>query len=206
MPILPPEPFSYPENLFDRGIGTTGEEGLVSSGDWFVTHTKSRSEKALARWLLTRSIQFFLPLYKKQVRLNGRTQTTFAPLFPGYAFVAGGPDARGAARASNHVARCIPVHDQGDLEADLVRIHRLMTGDFPLTPVEKLPPGSPVEVIDGPFAGMTGTILRTGLQTRLVVEVRMIRQGVSVDLDRSAVRPLTADGQAHRARIALIRR
>jgi transcription antitermination factor NusG len=61
-----------------------------------------------------------------------------------------------------------------------------------------------VEVIDGPFAGMTGKVTRVGAQARLIVEVRMINQGVSVDLARSAVRPLTANGQAERARMALI--
>ncbi len=211
MPILPPEPFAFPPNLFSApgaefaGASAFGNSSDDSCGDWYVMHTKSRAEKALARWLLTASVRFFLPLFKKQSRTNGRVQTTFAPLFPGYLFVWGDADARYQALASNQVARCLPVPDQDRLASDLADVYRLMTGDLPLTPVHEIPPGTPVEVIDGPFAGMTGKMLRGGSQTRLFVEVRMINQGVFVELARSAVRPLTENGSAERARIALIR-
>jgi transcription antitermination factor NusG len=202
MPILPAEPFSFPATLF-ADAETPGE--VPADGEWYVMHTKSRAEKALARWLLAASVRFFLPLYKKKALRNGQRRTTYSPLFPGYAFVWGDADARYQALASNQVARCLLVRDQDRLAADLAAVYRLMTGELPLTPVQEIPPGSPVEVIDGPFAGMTGRLIRAGAQTRLFVEVQMINQGVSVELDRSAVRPLTENGSAERARIALIR-
>lgn len=201
MPILPPEPFAFPTNPFAAGA----TEGHESDGEWYVMHTKSRAEKSLARWLFAASVRFFLPLYKKKSIQNGRRVIAFQPLFSGYLFVWGDADARYHALASNQVARCLPVPDQDRLDADLAAVHRLMAGDLPLTPVQQIPPGSPVEVIDGPFAGMTGRMVRVGAQTRLFVEVNMINQGVSVELDRSAVRPLTENGAAERARLALIR-
>jgi transcription antitermination factor NusG len=214
MPILPPEPFAFPANLFAPPLPPSQEDAAGASdqagpeGNWIVLHTKSRAEKALARWLLAASVRFFLPLYKKQSPANGptgRPQTTYAPLFPGYLFAWGDADARYHALASKQVAQCLPVHDQDRLASDLAGVYRLMTGDLPLVPVQQIPPGTPVEVIDGPFAGMTGKMLRAGAQMRLFVEVRMINQGVSVELARSAVRPLTENGTAERARIALIR-
>jgi transcription antitermination factor NusG len=222
MPILPPEPFAFPTNLFtvlgtdasDKpdldpdpvvGIGASGTE--CAEGEWYVLHTKSRAEKALARWLLAASVRFFLPLYKKKSVLNGRAQTSYPPLFPGYLFLWGDADARYQALASNQVARCLPVHDQDRLSTDLFAVYRLMAGDRPLAPLQQIPSGAPVEVIDGPFAGLIGRMIRVGSQTRLFVEVQMINQGVSVELDRSSVRPLTEteNGSAERARIALIR-
>src|SRR5262249_49929530 len=143
------------------------------AGSWLVMHTRSRAEKALARWCLTEEIPFFLPIYKKVVRASGREQTTYPPLFPGYVFVWGDADARYRALASNHVARCLPVHNEQELVTDLTNVYRLMTGDRAVAPVERIPLGAPVEVIEGPFAGMTGKLLRVGSQTRLVVEVRM---------------------------------
>lgn len=198
MPILPPEPFAFPADPF-------ADPGSDPEGRWLVMHTKSRAEKALARWLGTAAVRFFLPLYKKQSVQNGRTQTTYQALFPGYLFVWGDADARSHALASNYVAHCLPAHDQERLAGDLAAVYRLMTGEFPILPAQQIPPGAPVEVIDGPFAGMTGRMVRAGAQTRLIVEVQMIRQGVSVELDRSWVRPMTENGRAERARIALIR-
>lgn len=195
MPILPPEPFLFPPDLF-----STSPEA-----EWSVLHTRSRAEKALARWLLAASVRFFLPLYKKPWSSRGRTQTTYAPLFPGYLFLRGDADARHHALASNLVAHCLPVHDQDGLDADLSGVHRLMAGEVALTPVQALPAGSPVEVVEGPFAGMTGKLVR-GDTTRLLVEVRMINQGVAVEIDRAAVRPYTENGSAERARLALLRR
>src|SRR5262245_60079965 len=173
-----------------------------------VMHTKSRAEKALARRLLAESIPFFLPLYKKVERLNGRDQTSYSPLFPGYVFVWGDAEARYSALATNHVARCIPVFEQERLADDLTGVYRLMTGERPVNPAVKIPPGTPVEVTDGPFAGMTGTMIRSGSQARLIIAVRMLNQGVSVELADWAVRPLTPDelGRAERARMALLRR
>jgi transcription antitermination factor NusG len=80
-----------------------------------------------------------------------------------------------------------------------------MSTERPLTPIQTISPGTPVEVIDGPFAGMTGKMLRIGSQTKLIIEVKMINQGVAVELDRAVVRPLTENGQAARNRMALIR-
>jgi transcription antitermination factor NusG len=205
MPILPPESFTFPDNLFDSMDHEIESELPTTEGQWLVMHTKSRGEKALARWLVNNSVTFFLPLYKKRARQNGRDQTSYPPLFPGYLFVWGNVDARYCALASNQVARCLPVVDQKLLVADLKSVYRLMTSDHPLTPVQQMPPGSTVQVIAGPFAGMTGIVIRSGSLTRLVVEVRMIRQGVSVELDPAAVRPWTENGHAERTRIALIR-
>jgi transcription antitermination factor NusG len=170
-----------------------------------VIHTKSRAEKALGRWLYSKSIWFFLPLYKKQVRLNGRNQISYPPLFQGYVFVWGNADAKSCAFESKQVAHCLPVHNQDELTSDLTDVYRLMSGDRPLTPVQKLTPGMKVEVVAGPFAGMTGKILSEGSRNRLLIEVKMINQGVSVELDGAVVRPMTENGNAVRARLALIR-
>lgn len=203
MPILPLELFIHPPTLFDEVSGSAGGNSL--EGEWMVMHTRARAEKALVRWLMPRSVRFFLPLHKRKLRVNGRDQTSYAPLFPGYVFVHGGLDARSHALASNHVARCLPVPDQEALTSDLAGVYRLMTGEHLLTPVPEMPVGTPIEVIDGPFAGLTGQVLRVGTRARLVVEVRMLRQGVAVELGRAEVRPLTENGEAARARIALIR-
>ena len=54
------------------------------------------------------------------------------------------------------MARCLPVPDQHALATDLSAVYRLMVGERAVAPAPSIPPGTPVEVVDGPFAGLTG--------------------------------------------------
>src|SRR5262245_45746376 len=67
MPVLPLEPFLYPEELF-REDGETPD----IAGQWWVLHTRPRAEKALARKLRQKDVSFFLPLLPRSNRSNGR--------------------------------------------------------------------------------------------------------------------------------------
>lgn len=185
MPLLPLEPFVFPAALFAEGA-----EAPDTPGRWWALHTRPRAEKGLARRFLRRELAFFLPLYKRQWRSQGRLLCSHRPLFPGYIFLHGDDECRVAALETNLVARCIPVDDQGQLAADLARVYRLMVGGAPLTPEERLEPGDLVEVVAGPFAGLEGRFLRRGKQLKLLVEVQFLQQGVSVEIESWMVRPL----------------
>lgn len=177
MPLLPLEPFLYPDSLFGDAPAP------VDAGQWWVLHTRPRAEKSLARRFLNRSVPFFLPLYKRQWRSRGRTLTSHVPLFPGYVFLYGEGRERLHALESNLVAQVLPVLDQDQLQADLLRVHRLMISGSPLTPEENLAPGTPVRITRGALCDLEGTVLRGGRQLRLIVEVRFLHQGVSVEIE-----------------------
>src|SRR5271165_5025522 len=165
MPLLPLEPFLFPDALF-------GEPAAAPEpGQWWVLHTRPRAEKALARRFLTRELPFFLPLYKRVWRSRGRTLTSHVPLFPGYVFLHGDGPQRLVALETNLVAQVLPVPDQAELHADLTRVHGLMVSGSPLAPEQRPAPGTPVRIISGSFAGMEGTVLRDGGKLRLLVEV-----------------------------------
>ena len=78
MPMLPLEPFVFPETLL------APLAGFPLSGQWWVLHTRPRAEKALVWSFWRRGIAFFLPQQKRQVRTRVRTLTSYMPLFPGY--------------------------------------------------------------------------------------------------------------------------
>jgi transcriptional antiterminator RfaH len=176
MPILPMEPFLYPDDLISTLSGSEGE------GAWWVLHTHPRAEKALARKLLKKELPFFLPMYHKTWRSRGRTLSSHLPLFPGYLFVRGA-DIRYEVLATNQVARVLPVPDQERFHDDLQRVYRLMQGEVPLTPEQRLEPGTSVEIVAGPLAGLQGTVVRRGKQMRFFVEVTFLCQGVSIELE-----------------------
>jgi transcriptional antiterminator RfaH len=185
MPLLPPEPFLFPEDLLSRAI-----PGLEEGSRWWVLHTRPRSEKGLARRLLARSTAFFLPLHQRQWKSRGRLFRSQLPLFPGYLFLHGDTQARLAALETNLVATCLPVTDQHQLHADLVRVHRLIREGEPLTPEERVGPGTPVEIVGGPLTGLTGKVLSRGKKLRLVVEVQLLQRGVSVEIEQWMVQVL----------------
>jgi transcriptional antiterminator RfaH len=112
------------------------------------------------------------------------------PLFPGYVFLHGDGQSRLDALSTNHVAGVLPVSDQSRLYADLVRVYRLMEAGAPLTPEERLEPGTPVEITSGPLAGLEGTVLRRGKQMKLFVEVQFLQRGVSAEIEQWMIRAL----------------
>lgn len=194
MPILQLEPFLYPEQLFEE----PAEQGSDQE-QWWVLHTRPRAEKSLARRLFARSVSFFLPLYENTRRRRGRLLTSHLPLFPGYVFLRGDRQARLEALETNLIARCIPVVDQLQLQADLTRVHHLMASGLPMTPEQHLEPGDSVEITDGPLAGLHGKVIQRGKGLKFYVQVNFLQQGASVEIDGWAIRPLEAEPKRLRA-------
>ena len=185
MPLLALEPSLFPETLLDAPVAEFG-----AAEQWWVLHTRPRAEKTLARQCVGRELPFFLPLYHKKWRSGGRTQNSYLPLFPGYVFLYGDAEVRQAALHTNLIASVIPVTDQEQLHADLVRVHRLIDAGSSLIPEDRLQPGSPVTVTSGPLAGLEGKVLRREKNLRFFVEVRLLQQGVSVELESWMIEPV----------------
>jgi len=178
MPFLPPEPNSYPETLFD---GDDAE--LREDRRWWVLHTKPRQEKSLARQLLQSQVPFYLPLIERRSLIRGRVMKALVPLFPGYLFLLAKREERVTALATNRVVHTLEVVDQGTLWDDLTQVDRLIGTGAPITPEERLEPGSLVEITSGPLTGLKGRILRAANGRRFVVQVNFIQRGASVLID-----------------------
>ncbi len=192
MPSLPLEPFVFPGDLLSEPAN-----GRENYGRWWVLHTRPRAEKSLARNFLRQTLPFFLPLFKRQWRSPGRRLLcSYVPLFPGYVFLCGDHQARLVALETNLVARVLTVEDQLQLHVDLARVYQLMTAGLPLTPEERLDPGTFVEIVSGPLAGLEGKILRRGKHLKLVIEVQFLQRGVSAELEGWMIRPLVGQRSA----------
>jgi transcriptional antiterminator RfaH len=178
MPLLAAEPDVYPIELLESGFESLEPEGL-----WWVLHTKPRQEKALARQLLQHRLPFYLPTISRRLRLRGRHLTSHVPLFPSYLFLLASREQRVTALTSNRVVQTLVVTDQDKLWRDLRLIRQLISSGAPITPEDRLAPGSLVEITSGPLAGLKGKILRNASGHRFVVEVDFIQRGASVLID-----------------------
>ena len=182
MPILPKQPDVYPSDLFD--LPDVGEIGGPEATRWLVFYTLARREKDLMRKLEAAQIPFYGPMIRRRLRsAGGKTRSSYVPLFPGYVFSRVDDEQRRAALATNTIARWIPVGDERMLVADLRAIRRLIDSEQPLTPEARLEPGQPVRVRSGALKGIEGVVIRRRGEERLLVAVRFLNQGASIELE-----------------------
>jgi len=176
MPILTAEPLCYPENLFEKHLAS-------AQGRWWVFYTRPRCEKAIARSLLAKKVAYFLPVYKKYLRVRRQTLTSWHVLFPNYIFVYGDRVARQEALKTNQIVHELSVPDQQQLTDDLATIFRIIQSGANPQPEFHLQPGTPVEVIAGPLVGLRGKVITWASRVRLLVEVRLLQRAVVVEFD-----------------------
>jgi len=184
MPILPKQQDIYPDDLLDAVDGDAGQQPPLAGGRWVAFYTLSRREKDLMRKLQAAGVPFYGPMVRRRLHSpGGRVRASYVPLFPGYVFSLVDDEQRRAALATNTIARWIPIVDERMLEDDLRAIKRLVDSERPLTPEARLEPGQPVRVRSGALRGLEGTVVKRHGAERLVVAVRFLNQGASIELE-----------------------
>ena len=184
MPILPKQQDIYPNDLLDVVEGGAGREPPVVGGRWVAFYTLSRREKDLMRKLQAAGVPFYAPMVRRRLHSpGGRVRASYVPLFPGYVFSLVDDEQRRAALATNTVARWIPIVDERMLVVDLRAIKRLIDTERPLTPEARIEPGQAVRVRTGALRGLEGTVVKRRGAERLLVAVRFLNQGASIELE-----------------------
>ncbi len=153
------------------------------AGEWWVVHTKSRNEKALAHDLIVRNVNYFLPMSWKVRRRSRRTIKSLLPLFSGYLFFCGDENQRLEVLRTDRVANLIKVGDQEQLLSELMQIEQALKAGAPLRPYKYLKKGQKCRVIAGPLLGLQGIVVRARDAARLVLQVDMLGQAASVEID-----------------------
>jgi transcriptional antiterminator RfaH len=160
------------------------------TGLWWVAHTKSRNEKALAHNLINKAISYFLPMSWRVTRRTGRKIRSLLPLFSGYLFFCGNENQRLEVLRTNRVANLIAVNDQEKLLSELLDIEQALRAGAVLTPHKYIKAGQRCRVLAGPLADMQGVVLKTKTITRLVLQIDMLGQAASVEIDTDLIEPL----------------
>jgi transcription termination/antitermination protein NusG len=160
---------------------------------WHVLHTKARQEKALCESLEARGMRVFLPLAGVQRTYGGRRAKVELPLFPGYLFLRGTLEEAYEADRTKRVARIIKVFDQKVLAEELRNVAMALRGARGTTPFDPFPylkVGVRVEVIAGPLRGVRGLIEDRRKRDRLILQVDVLGQATSVEVDSAVLAPL----------------
>jgi len=168
----------------DKSIGDFADQ-------WWVAHTKSRNEKALAQDLIGKNICYFLPMSWRAHRRKGRTFRSLLPLFSGYLFFCGQENQRIEVLRTNRVANLIEVKDQRKLVAELLQVEQALRAGASLLPHKDIKAGQLCRVIAGPLADLQGIIVKTKGSARLVLQIDMLGQATSAEIDVDMVEILS---------------
>jgi len=153
------------------------------TGQWWVAHTRSRNEKALAHDLIRKNISYFLPMSWKARRRSRRKIRSLLPLFSGYLFFCGQEDQRIELLRTDRVANLIEVKDQQKLLDELAQIEQALRAGAPLTPHKYIKAGQKCRVIAGPLIDLQGIVVTAKNAIRLVLQINMLGQASSVEID-----------------------
>jgi transcription antitermination factor NusG len=158
---------------------------------WFVLHTRSRQEKALIADLGAMGVAHFLPLITQARYFGNRKLHVELPLFPSYVFVRGSLEQVYLADRTKRLVSIIRVPNQHQLNWELRNLHLALANQVVLDPYPMLRAGVRVEVRAGPLRGLQGVVESRVRANRLILQIEMLGQAVSVEVEASLLDPIT---------------
>jgi transcription termination/antitermination protein NusG len=179
-----------------RADVSEGRAAVPARPHWYACYTRARHEKQVSRLLQERGLETFLPLVPRVSQWKDRRKTVEWPLFPSYVFgrfapedmqrVLATPGVAGLVRTNGRPARI----DDEELE-NVRRFARALSGGG--VEVEQRPflaEGEWVEVMDGPFQGIRGIVVRRRNRRRVLIGLKAIGQALEIDIDTRVLRPV----------------
>lgn len=178
--------------MTDSSIVTIAAEQAIPEGldgRWWVAHTRPRNEKLLATELASLGIFHYLPLFERQTRGRARRRMyhSVIPVFPGYLFFNGTEEQRLRALTTNRIVSVLTVARQEELVLELRQVQQAISAGVGLRWHPELKVGDHARVIAGPLMGVEGVVTRRMSKVRLVLNVMMLGQSVSVEVSEDVL-------------------
>jgi len=157
---------------------------------WYAVSTKSRHEYKAYTLLVQKSLTTFLPEMEVWSKRKDRKKKIMVPLFPGYLFVNADLDneTKLAILKTFGVVRIlgkklntepIPVPDE-----KISAIQRIVERKVEMFSLQYPKAGEPARILDGPFAGIEGTVIKSDLEKELfVVSIDLMQRSVAIKLE-----------------------
>jgi hypothetical protein len=112
------------------------------------------------------------------------------PLFPSYVFLCGTEEDRYGALTTNRVCQTLDVNDQGGLIGELTAIEKALAGKAQLDLYPFAVEGQRCRIVKGPFEGLEGVVVYRKQVARMVLEVGILGQGASLEIDGDLLQPV----------------
>ncbi|MDD5233768.1 MAG: UpxY family transcription antiterminator [Syntrophales bacterium] len=164
---------------------------------WFAVHTRSRHEDVACRGLLLKSIHAFLPKMEVWSKRKDRRRKIQVPIFPGYLFVEVEPDnhTRLSVLTTPGVVRMLGKKAGGDPipvpESQISAVRRVVESRVEMHRIQYPEAGEKAMIIDGPFTGIEGTVLKTDLARELfVISIELLQRAVAIKVEGFQIRKI----------------
>jgi transcription termination/antitermination protein NusG len=157
---------------------------------WYVIHTRSRHEYKVNSGLIQKNLNTFLPQIESWSKQKDRRKKILTPLFPGYIFAESSPldnetkltilKTPGVVRilGKKENSEPIPVPDN---KIDAIR--RFVSTKAEIFTIQFPQLGEAARIIDGPFAGIEGTVVKRNIEKELfVVSIELLQRSVAIKL------------------------
>lgn len=149
---------------------------------WHVVHARPRCEKKLAEYFLFHRLEHYLPLRMERKIYQRRKVEVLKPLFPGYVFVSFNQHQRLLVLKSRQVVRILQINDQARFLNEIAQVRQALEVNPVLGACPALARGMRVRIVSGPFQGLQGVVSALKGETRVVLNVDIIGQGVPVEV------------------------
>jgi len=162
-----------------------------SAPSWFVLHVRVNQEKKTAQRLISAEVEHFLPCYQSLRQWKDRRVTLEMPLFPGYVFVHMDLSDRMRVLTLPNVVGLVGSRNTPSIVSP-EEIDRIKRGvEFGnAAPHSAFVVGQRVLITNGALQGMSGCLLRSGNNTRVVIAIDSIARSFAVDVDISCLKPI----------------
>lgn len=149
---------------------------------WYVLHVKPRTEKLVNDHLALMRVFHYLPLVRRETRVQRRKIVRHLPVFPGYVFTRLFPEERMSIIRTQHVVRTIEVENPRRMIHQLRQVEHASRLPVDLRLVETFRAGECVKVVSGPLCGLEGQVRRFGGTTSIVLSVDILGRSIEATI------------------------
>lgn len=158
---------------------------------WYAVHTRSRHEDRVLLGLTQKAFHAFLPKIEVWSKRKDRRKNILLPMFPGYLFVelANLENATkldvlktfGVVRILGKPTGSdpLPVPDE-----KIDAIQRIVQSKVEVQQFQYPKVGEPARIIDGPFKGVEGLVLKTDYAKEMfVISIELLQRSIAIKLE-----------------------
>ena len=156
---------------------------------WYALYTRPRHEKKVAEFLNEKKQEVFLPLIKTMRQLKDRKREVELPLFASYIFSKFEYKERFSILETHGIIKIVNFKGIPATVPDwqIESLKAILENPESLRLENYFKQGDLVEVKNGPFKGMRGTVKQLKGESRLTITVEGIMQSISVEIDLDSV-------------------
>ncbi len=158
---------------------------------WYAVSTRSRHEYKANTGLAQKNIPTFLPEIEVWSKRKDRKKKIFIPLFPGYLFVETphlDNEIKVTILKTFGVVRILGKKENTEPvavpDSKIEAIQRLLNKKVEVFSLQYPQVGEPAKIVDGPFAGIEGTVIASNAEKELfVISIELLQRSVAIKLE-----------------------